>query len=658
MMTRTHDSLRSIGMDVRLGVAASCLGAFFLNTNGVPFVLRFVTLGGKASETPGANLALTLVGDPLHFSNTTSPIGGTIDVRGIHNVQTLSYILNNPILIGTASTSVPLLIQGGGSSALTLGNTWTAGGQIGTLFIDRSAPGAVVRSSPTLTEGIVAVGAYGNATVIVKDATGTGFATTNALGEIVRYTGAATLLPSSSSFSTNYKTTGTLTLNAGTHNAYTLELDASGGPGLLDLGGSRINGKILMIGANDVTLQNGTNSFGGWVHQFGSGTLTVGTIVNEDFRKSGPGRLVLTGTNTLTVGGSVTGLTIEDGVVQAVEGVGMPTNAVLRVYGGVFQSNGNITRTVHSDSPYVASKVAWRGFNSNGHVGRGGGFAAQGGTLTVNLDAGATLTWGSGAFVQTSQALVLGSTSADSLLDWQNNLDLGALPNSSPPGSKLLRAVQVDDNPASSSDIAQFSGVLSGVAGGLLKTGDGTLRLTRANTYGGPTDVTAGTLLVNGSLSAANAPVTVTAGGTLGGTGTVNRTVTAYAGGTLRPGSGGMGTLNVASNVTVHGTIVIDGTAGLTCATNCVVGSGASLAWGTGATGRVTVNGTLNLPSAASVTFAATPSGSVVLFESPNAIVGSPAVWTATPTTVTLRLSDNGKQVLASVAGGTLVLVR
>ena len=52
--------------------------------------------------------------------------------------------------------------------------------------------------------------------------------------------------------------------------------------------------------------------------------------------------------------------------------------------------------------------------------------------------------------------------------------------------------------------------------------------------FTGPTTVTTGTLLVNGSL--ANSAVTVNAGGTLGGNGIVGNT-TINAGGTLAPGS-------------------------------------------------------------------------------------------------------------------------
>ena len=64
-----------------------------------------------------------------------------------------------------------------------------------------------------------------------------------------------------------------------------------------------------------------------------------------------------------------------------------------------------------------------------------------------------------------------------------------------------------------------FAGVIEG-AGGLTKQGAGTLTLTGANTFTGATDITAGTLMVNGSLDSLSA-VTVQAGATLSGSGTL-----------------------------------------------------------------------------------------------------------------------------------------
>ncbi|MHC8372032.1 autotransporter domain-containing protein [Pseudomonas sp. MDT1-85] len=80
--------------------------------------------------------------------------------------------------------------------------------------------------------------------------------------------------------------------------------------------------------------------------------------------------------------------------------------------------------------------------------------------------------------------------------------------------------------------------------GGLTKQGIGTLVLTGANTYAGPTLVNQGRLAINGSLLSA---VTVNDSGILGGNGSI-AALTAKSGGTVAPGNS-IGTLQVAGDV-------------------------------------------------------------------------------------------------------------
>lgn len=71
---------------------------------------------------------------------------------------------------------------------------------------------------------------------------------------------------------------------------------------------------------------------------------------------------------------------------------------------------------------------------------------------------------------------------------------------------------------------------------GVSKLGAGTLVLAGANSYSGPSTVSAGSLLVNGVVS--TGAVTVASGAVLGGNGTINGSVTIQSGGTLSPGVG------------------------------------------------------------------------------------------------------------------------
>jgi autotransporter-associated beta strand protein len=73
-----------------------------------------------------------------------------------------------------------------------------------------------------------------------------------------------------------------------------------------------------------------------------------------------------------------------------------------------------------------------------------------------------------------------------------------------------------------------FNGVIDdgGNTLGLTKAGPGTLVLAGANTYGGATTVSAGTLLVNGDQSGAAGTVSVASAATLGGSGTLGGATT------------------------------------------------------------------------------------------------------------------------------------
>jgi fibronectin-binding autotransporter adhesin len=87
---------------------------------------------------------------------------------------------------------------------------------------------------------------------------------------------------------------------------------------------------------------------------------------------------------------------------------------------------------------------------------------------------------------------------------------------------------------------------ISGI-GIVRQIGAGSTILTGNNTYTGATQVDAGKLFINGSLSAASA-VSVSAGGTLGGNGTVNGAVTVNHNGAIESGNGsGVGTLTIGS---------------------------------------------------------------------------------------------------------------
>jgi autotransporter-associated beta strand protein len=102
---------------------------------------------------------------------------------------------------------------------------------------------------------------------------------------------------------------------------------------------------------------------------------------------------------------------------------------------------------------------------------------------------------------------------------------------------------------------ATFAGVLKDNTDGgtstlaLTKAGSGTQILTGINTYTGATNVNAGLLVVNGSLSGTSA-VNVASGASIGGSGTLNANTTIS--GIVAPGNS-IGTLTVSNDVTWNG---------------------------------------------------------------------------------------------------------
>jgi autotransporter-associated beta strand protein len=87
-----------------------------------------------------------------------------------------------------------------------------------------------------------------------------------------------------------------------------------------------------------------------------------------------------------------------------------------------------------------------------------------------------------------------------------------------------------------------------GGALGIAKSGSGSWILAGTNTYTGPTTVSNGTLLVNGSLALVS--VVTVFGGTLGGTGIIGGSVAVHANASLSPGNP-LGALTINGNLTL-----------------------------------------------------------------------------------------------------------
>ena len=256
----------------------------------------------------------------------------------------------------------------------------------------------------------------------------------------------------------------------------------------------------LNMRSGSPTFTVSAGSVAGGVNLLASGRLFGGNGIT----KAGAGVMELTNTNTYT---GVT--TINEGTLQAVDGVGLPAasnlvfngNLAQNGVGAVLQSSGVFSRSIGTG----ASQVQWTG---------DGGFAANGGTLTVSMSPGTPLVWnnnsyfnGTLGFVPDGSALTFGSHTANSQVNFTDSIDLNG------------EIRQIDVAAGASGDSALISGdIIDGLnngQGGLLKTGAGTLILSGTNTYDGGTTVSRGELAVtSGYALPAGGSLSIGAGGT------------------------------------------------------------------------------------------------------------------------------------------------
>jgi fibronectin-binding autotransporter adhesin len=122
-------------------------------------------------------------------------------------------------------------------------------------------------------------------------------------------------------------------------------------------------------------------------------------------------------------------------------------------------------------------------------------------------------------------------------------------------------------------------------AGGLVKTGAGTLTLAEANLYAGDTAVSSGTLLVSNASGSAtgSGAVTIASGGILGGGGIISGTVNVAVGGIIQPGAS-VGEITVGGLNLVAGSVI-----------DIEAGAGNDLVTVTSTDGLTIDGGTINL---------------------------------------------------------------
>lgn len=440
--------------------------------------------------------------------------------------------------------------------SLTFGDTATASAASWIVDNAGTAANTLTLSGGTPTITVNALGSGGTTTISAALAGSSGL-TKAGTGTLV-LAGASPL-------------TGTINVNAGT-----LQIAAGAA---LDFGGGGINtasntqlaiaGKVsttgqLQVATGAATINGGTVTLGnfrtnsdfGATLRVNSGTLSVGDV---NIRRNG-GKTPDYTTGFIVAGGVVTTTTIGLGTQNSygsmsVEGGSLTATGVITVANQSTGARGGSLRVINNatftsteptlgilmcrnngaNANNVASATFTGGISSVAKFTLGYDSTVNAGSATITVNGG-TLYLGSGGIVKNGASglattLSFGSGLVGANADWATTL-----PVTLPSGGKVtLQAGDAQDN---AFDI-MLGGAVTG-AGGFTKAGAGTLTLGAGvtDTYTGETDVDEGALRVDGTLATATSAVVVNDGGTLTGTGTINRPITLNAGGTLAPDGG------------------------------------------------------------------------------------------------------------------------
>jgi autotransporter-associated beta strand protein len=569
---------------------------------------RTLTVLGPGATVFGPTSVLTgipnLWGGIAKLGSGTLTLAGTSDLLGATTLRGGSAILDysasdaSRLTAGT-NTAAALVLGGvdlqlkGGSYSQTLG----AGGgttlDVGHSRVRRTnggtstlALGAITRNSGGLIdfESGVASTTSGNTSGLLGNGyatvDGTDWATVSG-GAIVAYAGYGTFAAPDTD--QNVAHTGNTTIASTT--IRTLKLATSGpGESLTQTSGnlSLNGGGLLFVGADDYTIGGSSIAYSGGlcVHHHGGGTLTINSRLSGGIvQKAGPGQLVLTcvtnnyTTMTYLLGGTVSvhadgclgtgNLSFNGGTLQTTAGFTTAKPVTLYANGGTFH--------VDADTLELTGRITASSYGALNKTGAG--------TLLL-----AASNHFAGPVTVSEGTLKLGHLMA-----------LGPLNNAASASDRSISPVTVTgagvlDLAGFSPSIGNFtltSGTVTDSAGGgtlgaysftlesgtveavltnvvmpyaqnpsnrnnLYKRGAGEAVIASACTYSGHTFVDGGTLRVNGTLPAS--AVLVRAGGTLGGTGTVQRTVN-VEGGTLAPGAGASlpGTMTLGGHLRVDG---------------------------------------------------------------------------------------------------------
>ncbi len=481
------------------GLTKIGLGTLTLNaTQGASTYTGATTLNG-GGLTLDFSTGTAVNSDLINSGSALSLSGGTLTVTG-----RASTVISQAFASTTLNGGLNTFSVGAGTSTsttLTLG-TITRNNNASVNFTTSGTTPVIGVSNSNAGSGILGTWATLNGTDYAAVSGGNIVAATYTTANDLSTwtTGATTIYTNSAAFTNSITSTVTIpalrwntasAANLAIGNGGTLQTDgifftnnlgASAGGGITSTGTGVLQtatagGELIINNSTTTNAQNFLIS--ATITDNGTSSLT----------KTGPTRVTLTGINTYAGPTTIVG-----GSLRADNGVGLPTNSLLTLNGGVFELNtaGTFSRALGSGAGNVQITGGLSGFSN-------GGTSAS----TINLGgSGATLQWGSANF-NPATGLVLNAGSSTNSIILANGLDLNGT------------ASRTIYNQGATANTATISGVISNSVSGALSNltfngGGSTIILTADNTYDGYTTINSGTVQVGN-------------GGTTGrlGTGTV-----------------------------------------------------------------------------------------------------------------------------------------
>lgn len=555
-----------------LGFAAAAnLGTGMITLGGG--TLRYTPIGTTSISVPNASIVLT---NATNSSIEITDAGGTVTASGaVSGGGSLNKTGAGRLTLssGSSSYSGGTTLSGGilsfsnvaalGSGAVTFAADATLeAGVGGTLANNMVIESAVTGTFNTQGNSVVASGMVSGDGVLNKE--GSGLLTLSNGGN--DYTGGTTI----NAGTLRYSQLGALGTGAVSFTAdATLESGIAGilandiviGSGVIGTINTALivtfsgeitgGGQILKRGAGRLNLSHANNSFsGGLVIENAStvdGLGSYGVVLLAD-NAAGTGPLTIGNANTSAARFSL------NGYDQTVSALSSGSEGIR-----VVEANGTAGGAISTLTVDQDIDTAYSGFlRDQNHV-PGRLALVKTGSGLLDLSAAQTASTYSGGL--TVNEGTIGFANATNIGSGAITLGGGTL-RYTPPGTTALTipnaAISLTTGTESTIEVTDAggtltsSGIISGL-GDLIKTGEGTLILSNANTYDGQTTVSEGVLLVNGNQSGANGAIFVSADATLGGSGTLGSSSISGAGRITAGLAGAPGTLSFAGDLSTTG---------------------------------------------------------------------------------------------------------